>query len=236
MDYAFIIEGNSVSKKDHARYKNLIDKILSGFYPDRIFLNGIYWVQRQEFDNKRSYVSILNKAIGNLTIITWLFREFKFDSFNDLIKFVRNNKKDLFKQGGLYFDNVLAILKISEKKGIKNEKKALKYIKTYLKLKKIEYKIRRTPIYSKADVIDGIDIVITIRDKEYYVQVKPLKSYKIKDGNYLIISSGKIKKYDIHYYIFVSDDGECLFFSNTNLEVKNGYITVPEKDLKCFNI
>ena len=231
MNYAFTIGEHKITFSQHEEYKKLIDRILDELYP-RIYLNGFFYVKKQKFDNKKAQLSILNKSIGNITILVWLFRDFKFDSFNELIKFVDNNKSSLFKEDGIHFSNVLNILKISERKGIKNEKKAIRYIKSYLRGRNFEFKIKQTPLYSKMDIIDGIDIIITINDKDYYVQVKPLKFSIIEKGYYKIISSGKIKKYEnIHYYIFVNNN-ECLFFSNKNLVVKDGNIYIPTTDLK----
>lgn len=232
MNYAFLINGYGVTHNKHNKYKLLVDKILSELYTDRIYLAGFFYFKSQPFDTKKSDISILNKAIGNITIIKWMFKEFKFKSFDELMKFVKENKLRLFKSDGLYFNDILNILKISERKGIKNEKKALKYIKSYLIEKNIEFKIRRTPICSKEDVIFGIDIIITIDKKDFYVQVKPLVSYTVVDGEYEIISSGKIKKYkNIHYYIFVNDT-ERLLLSNESLKVRDGIVYAPTKALK----
>jgi hypothetical protein len=229
--YSFTIDNMGVTHIKHSKYKRLIDHILSELYSDRIFVDGSFYVPAQLFDNKGSYVSIINRAIGNITIIKWLMRDFNFNTFDELISFVENNKIDLFKQGGLYFDNLLTILKISERKGIRNEKKAIKYIKHYLKSKNLNFKIRQTPLYSREDIFEGKDLIITINQVDWFVQVKPLVSY-IAGETYQINSSGKIKKYDyIHYYIFVNED-ECLLFGNRNLDVINGIVYVSEKSLR----
>ena len=229
--YSFTVGDVGITHIKHSKYKKLIEKILSEIYPDRIFLEYTYYVPAQDFDSEGAYVSIINRAIGNITVFKWLMSDFNLETYEQLISFVKNNKNDLFKREGLYFDNLLEILKISERKGIKNEKKAIKHIKNYLKSKHINFKIRQTPLYSIEDVLYGIDLIITIDNKDWYVQVKPLQSYTIGE-TYEIVSSGKIKKYsNIHYYIFVNK-GECLFFANRNLEVINGIIYVSEKSLR----
>ena len=232
-NYSFALKNFNVTNEEHSKYKKLVSNILFEFYPDPITIDNFDWIPSQEFDNKGSDISIINKAIGNLTIINWMINTFDFKTFDELISFVENNKLSLFKTSGIYFNELHDILKISERKGIKNEKKAIKYIKLYLKSKSLKFKIKRTPLCSRQDVIEGIDIIITIDNKEWYVQVKPLKSYTIGD-TYEIISSGKIKKYNIHYYIFVNED-ECVFVSNRNLEVINGVVYVPKENLKSLN-
>jgi hypothetical protein len=229
--YSFTIGNMGVTHIKHSKYKRLIDNILSELYPDRIFVDGGLYVTAQDFDNKGAYVSIINRAIGNITIIKWLVQDFNFNTFDELISFVENSKIDLFKQGGLYFNSLLEILNSSERKGIRNEKKAIKYIKHYLKTKKFNFRIRQTPLYSKEDVFEGKDLIITINQVDWFVQVKPLVSYTAGE-TYQVISSGKIKKYDyIHYYIFVNDK-ECILFGNRNLDVINGIVYVSEKSLK----
>lgn len=230
--YSFTFYNWCVTHENHFKYKKLISKILFELYTNQIEIDNFCRVPAQDFDDEGSYISILNNAIGNITLFKSIVIHNNILTFDELIEFIENNKIDLFKQGGVYFDNTLQVLKISERKGIKNEKKAIKHIKKYLKSKNIDFKIRQTPLNSALDVIEGIDIIITINDMDWYVQVKPLKYYFVKNDIYEIISSGKIKKYNnIHYYIFV-DEKEILFFSNNNLEVIDGIIYVPKINLK----
>jgi len=230
--YSFTFGNWGVTHQRHSKYKRLISKILGDLYPNRIEIEGFWYVPAQDFDGKGAFISILNKAIGNITLFKSIVNNYNINTFNELITFVKNNKIDLFKQGGIYFDNTLQVLKISERKGIENEKKAIKHIKQYLKSKNIKFKIQQTPLYSRLDVIDGIDVIITINSRDWYVQVKPLKSYTLSNDLYEIISSGKIKKYsNIHYYIFINEKN-CLFFANSYLEVINGIVYVPKSSLK----
>ena len=202
MNY-FFINNIKISEKQHSIYKKQIVSALNDIYPGKVFIDDMWYVAAQDFDSENSEISIINRAIGNITLIKHLINTFGLKTFKDLITFVKNNKISLFKATGNYFESVLEILKKSERKGIKNEKKAIKFIKRYLKSKDIKFSLKQTPLYSRLDVIDGIDIILTIENKEWYVQVKPLKEYSIRNNWYKINSSGKIKEYDIHYYIFV---------------------------------
>jgi len=229
--YSFIVEKVGVTYDKHKKYKILIDKILSGFYPDRIFYEGMPWVRKQKFDEGEGDISIINKAIGNLTIIGWLFRTFKFETFSHLIDFVRKNKRELFHYDGKYFKEVLAILINTAKKGDKNEELAMKYIINLLDIKCIKSEIKQTSVCSREDVIDGIDLILTAQNREWYIQVKPLTSFILNGNYYKIKGSGKIKLYKkIHYYIFVNDK-EYLFFSNLGIKIKNGDLYIPSKNL-----
>jgi galactitol-specific phosphotransferase system IIB component len=230
-EYSFKLNKFGVTHQQHRLYKNIIDETLSEIYPDKVSFDGVYYIVKQNFDKKGADISIVNRAIGNIALVEWIVRNFNLNSFDELIEFIRKHKISLFKAHEIYFDAVLQILKRSERKGLKNEKKAIQHIKSYLNNKNIEFKIRQTPLYSKQDVIDGIDIILTINNKEWYVQVKPLRSYIIGE-TYEVISSGKIKKYNnIHYYIFVNSK-ECLLVANKDLLVKNGLVYVSEKSIK----
>lgn len=235
--FTFFIEKNNGKKiffteSQHKKYKKLIKKILSKIYGLSINIDGYLYVKPQKFDSKDAYVSIINKAIGNISLIKHIINKFNINSNNELIKFVRKNKYKLFKSNNSYFDDILQVLKNSEQKGIQNEIKAQSYITEYLDSKNIDFDIRQTDICSYLDVIEGVDLIINIKNSDWYVQVKPLVSYQKKDSYYEIISKGKIKKYNnIHYYIFVNDN-ECLLFSNKGLIVENYIIYVPEINLK----
>lgn len=228
--YSFAINEFRLTHEEHFEYKRLINDILYEIYGLDICIDGVYYVAAQDFDNPGSYISALNKAVGNITLIKWLVKTFDIKSKNDLISKVQNSKYSLFKTGEIYFDAVYQIIKNTENKGIENEKKALEHIKSYLEIKNFDFNIRFTELCSRQDVIDGIDIIITIANKEWYVQVKPLVNY-IEGEVYEIHSSGKIKKYNnIHYYIFLNDD-KILFFRNKELKVENGIIYVAKNSL-----
>ena len=236
MNYAFILE--SVGKKlkvsydKHRRYKSLVSKILSEIYSDRILHSGIKYVRKQKFDTGEGDISILNKAIGNITILKWLYKTFLFESFPHLLNFVEKNKKELFCFDGKYFNEVFAILQNTENKGRENEELAIKYINNLMQIKGIKSEIKQTGVCSREDVIDGIDLILNSMDKNYFIQVKPLVSYKKKDNYFEIKSSGKLKNYPIvNYFIFVNDK-EYLLFANRDIRIVNGEVYAPLRDLK----
>lgn len=235
--FAFTIETPTkwgVSYEKHKSYQSLIDKILSGIYPDSIYVDGFFYVVGQDFDEPGSEISIINKAIGNITVFKAIVRDNNIKSFDDMIQFVIDNRNELFKKGGTYFDNILQILKISERKGIENELKAIQYIESNLKSKNIDYTIKQSPICSQLDVIYGVDLILTIKNKDYYIQVKPLESWSLVNENYVVKGRGKIKKYKIvHYYIFVGANEYLLFKNDDNLQVKNGITYALKENLRA---
>lgn len=235
MNFAFILESAGekllVSYDKHRRYKYLVDKILSELYPDRHSYAGMFYVKKQPFDLGDGDISIINKSIGNITILKWMYKYFLFKSFLDLLNFVEKNKKEIFLSTGKYFNEILNILRVTENKGRENEQRAIKYISDLMKSKGYKFEIKQTDICSREDVIDGIDLILKI-NKEFYIQVKPLTSYKIKGYYYEIKSGGKLKNYSkVHYFIFVNDK-ECLLFANRGIKILNGDVYAPIKYLK----
>lgn len=235
MNFAFILESAGeklkVSHDKHRRYKFTIDKILSELYPDRHPYGNILYVKKQPFDIGDGDISIINKAIGNITILKWMFKTFLFKSFLDLLSFVDKNKKDLFLSTGKYFKDILAILRNTENKGRENEIFAINYLNELMISKDIKCKIRQTDICSREDVIDGIDLILST-DKDWFIQVKPLVSFKLKGNYYEIKSSGKLKNYSkVHYFIFVNEK-EYLLFTNRGIKIVNGDVYAPLKCLK----
>ena len=234
--FAFTIETPTkwgVSHEKHKSYQSLIDKILSEIYPDRIYVESFFYVVGQEFDPPGSEISIINKAIGNITVFKAIVRDNNIGSFEEMIQFVIDNRNELFKKGGTYFDNILQILKISERKGIENELKAIQHIESHLKSKNIDFTIKQSPICSQLDVIYGIDLILTIKNKDYYLQVKPLESYSFNNETYAVKSRGKVKKYKIvNYYIFVGANESLLFKNDDNLKVKNGITYALKENLR----
>lgn len=236
MNCAFILESTGeklkVSYDKHRRYKNLINKILSEIYPDRILYSGFEYVKKQSFDIGDGDISIINKSIGNITILKWLYKTFLFKSFPHLLNFVETNSKELFLPTGKYFKEIIAILRNTENKGRENEEYAMKYINSLMCKKNIKFELKQTGICSREDIIDGIDLVLNSSSKDYYIQVKPLISFKKNKGIFKIKSGGKLKNYSkVHYFIFVNNK-ECLLFINRDIKIINGDVYVPFKSLK----
>lgn len=242
MSYSFELKHFNMGYAQHTTYKEEIDRSLAEIYPNRILLNDFWYVPIQDFDNvsvreddeNSTKISIINRAVGNLSIVNWMTLKFDIRTFSDLMQFVKNNKISLFKTQGIYFEEVLQLLFSAAKKGLENENRAILYIESYLKSKNLTFEIKQTPLYSVEDVVLGIDIILSINNRDWFVQVKPLRDYTINDEFYCIRSSGKIKKYDnIHYYIFVNETESLLFSNNNDLFVNNAITYVPIKNRKA---
>jgi hypothetical protein len=233
MNYAFILERKdhkmSITYGMHRKYKIRMRKILLELYSSRIFFDDILYIGKQKFDNDDNFISIINKCIGNISIINWMYRNFNCNTFSDVIYFLKNNKRDLLLPDGKYFKNILDILINCENKGSENEIKAISYLKKTFKNKDI--RIKQTGFCSKEDVVDGIDLIVYYKNKEFYVQVKPLISFKEVGELFKIKSKGKIKIYNkIHYYIFVNKN-KCLLFHNRNVSIKNNELYFPKNNI-----
>lgn len=219
-----------ITEEEHYRYKKLISNILGEVYK-RDYINNRYFVPNQKFDIQDDRVSIINKSIGNTTLIKSFCKNYNLNSFDELYSFINENKKECFLEGGKYFKEVHNVLVNCNKKGQSNTDLAINFIDAFLKRKNLNFKIYQTPPISDLDIYDGIDLVLRINDKLYNVQVKPLVSYEIINNEYKIISSGKLKEYEkVHLFIFVNER-EQLFFKTKNLRIIDGIVYVPSENL-----
>lgn len=227
-----------MSDSEFSTYKSTVNTILRDMYKEHLVLvDGMNLVKAlpSEKNIGREY-STLNKVNTNITLIRKMVNMFSLNNTDELIKFIQDNKSELFTDNGRYFKNlVFSTIRSTEKKGEDNEDYVCEYIKTIVKLKFNEdISPVREATSSYKDMVLGIDITFTVNAREYTCQVKPLKSIKYS-GDYIIItSSGLIKEYNTNYIAFANkDESKVLLFRNTKSDVSiNGVtITINKKNL-----
>lgn len=188
-------------------YKKVVGETLLRLYKNHISIGGAYFVARQSFENPERVKSILNYANTNIMLATWIINNFNIESFDELIEFIISKSVELFLSEGEYFPEVVRILRKTEEIGIRNELAACKIMSDVIseKLgKRID--VMRTETDSADDIFYGIDIFFNLDGKEYTCQVKPLKEIYVKDSKVIVRSSGRIKAYSTHYWIFIDND------------------------------
>ena len=228
----------SLSDEQFQEYKRLIRDTLAELYPHLLTrLNGMEFVSALNRDKAEGRdFSILGTTRTNISVLIWMVREFKLESFDDIKKFIHEKKSDLFREDGKYYNKLRSILLATEKQGILNEEFAIQYIKKVVMQKLgVEIEPVRTPPMSKEDMIDGVDVKFDINGKTYTCQVKPLVSFVQTMDMTTITSKGLIKEYHNHYIAFVNRDRDKVFLIQNNKEAQeqiklNGYeIQVPNK-------
>lgn len=215
----------TISREQLNYYKSEVDKILRGLYSNDLIteVNFGTFVKPQSFEpTPNRYISILNKVNTNLRYLSYLVDSFDLGSIRDVIKFVSDNKEDLFTKNGKYLSNLLEIIRGTESEGEKNEELASRYIKhVILEKKDIIVNPEISPISSKKDLVDGIDIEFQIgSSRKYTCQVKPFKSRRETSDKIIITSSGLIKKYNVDYICFADHrSNRAYLFKNRGFEI-----------------
>ena len=82
-------------------------------------------------------------------------------------------------------------------------------------------------------MILGIDIKFTINSKQFTVQVKPLISITEGDKEYIVNSSGNIKKYNVDYLAFANhrDNITILFRNRGSIIYQDNIIKIPKENI-----
>jgi hypothetical protein len=188
-------------------YKKVVSETLLRLYKDHITIGGAYFVARQSFENPERVKSILNYTNTNIMLATWIVNNFDIKTFDDLIDFIISKAVDLFLIEGEYFTEVIKILKKTEEIGIRNELASCKIMADVIfeKLGK-RVDVMRTETDSADDIFYGVDIFFDLDGKQYTCQVKPLKEVYTKGDKVIVRSSGRIKKYSTHYWMFIDND------------------------------
>jgi hypothetical protein len=228
-----------MSDNDFGRYKRTIDFLLKEDLYKEYLVKVDRLVLVKALPSERSIgreYSTLNKVNTNIALTRKLIERFDLNNVDDLIKFVEENKVDLFTEDGKYFKNlVFTTIRSTEKKGEENEDFVCEYIKRIVKIKFNEdISPVREVTSSYKDMILGIDITFTVNGKDYTCQVKPLISVS-QTGDYIrVMSSGLIKEYDTNYIAFVNiEKNMVLLFRNTKADITiNGVnIAINKKNL-----
>lgn len=210
--------GNLVlSDSEFNDYKRYLNKRLLDLYPDHVDISGSKFVKAQSWEDKDRFKSILNYVNTNIMLNSWIVRTFGIERFSGLIQFVHLNTNELFLQDGKYFDQVIKILKRTEEIGMRNEINACKILQSVIfeKLGK-NVQVIRTETDSSDDIFHGIDIYFILNSKKWTCQVKPLKEINIIGDKVRVKSSGRIKKYSTHYWMFINDQNRFALFQNKN--------------------
>lgn len=206
-----------LSESEFNDYKKYLNKILLDLYSEHVEISGSYFVKAQDWEDKNRFKSILNYTNTNIMLNSWIVRSFGIEGFSELIEFIHFNKNNLFLEGGEYFDKVIEILKKTEEIGIRNEIAACNVLENiiYQKLG-VKVSVKRTETDSKDDIFYGIDIYFILNGKKWTCQVKPLKDINIIGDKVKVKSSGRIKKYSTHYWMFINEQNRFALFQNKN--------------------
>jgi hypothetical protein len=225
----------SISKVELNKYRQEVDKIIHSMYADDMIIENGFgsFVKPQSFEpTPNRHISILNKANTNLKYLSYLVDNFELNSINEVINFINDRKDDLFSKNGKYLSHLVSLIRSTEQAGERNEELASRYIKSII-LEKTNTIVNPiiSPVSSKKDLVDGIDIEFQIgSSRKYTCQVKPFKSRRDSGDFVIITSSGLIKEYKVDYLSF-SDyrTNKVFLFRNRDFKILgNGEIEFPK--------
>lgn len=238
MENNFNLGNFNISYNNFIKYQNIVRSVLLKLYKSKIInIEGINFISNLPFDNPNRIKSIINYAPSNIYLCASLIKEFDLKNEKELISFIYDNKNELFLKNGKYFNKVIDKLTRTENVGVKNEKLAAKQLSFYIKNKlNKNIEVIRTETDCKDDLMYGIDLYFYIDNKKYTCQVKPLKSISNLGDSFVVKSSGKIKKYDVDYLIFVNSfSNKIVLFQNKGVSL-NGYnLIIDKKSLVKLN-
>ena len=227
-----------ISRQQMGYYKSEINKILQDLYKDSLINEPGFgtFVKPQKFEpTPNRHISILNKVNTNIKFLSLLVEKFKLNSIGEVVSFVSDNKKDLFLEGGEYLPILIKTIRSTELEGEKNEELASRYLKSVIfekTNKSIDPKI--SPISSRKDLIDGIDIEFKIdNSRPYTCQVKPYKGMSVIGDKIIVTTSGLVKHYSVDYICFSNSySGKSCLFRNRGFEIVDyNKISFPSSSL-----
>lgn len=228
---SYNLERFSITREEFLKYKNEIVLILNDMYKDYLKRYSVMtFICNLPFENGRE-ISIINKISTNVMVLKHLVRTFNLKNFDDIITLVKTKKDELFKVGTNDFNEILKLLKITEKYGDANELIAIGKIKSVIKSKlNLDIDPIKSGNGSYEDLILGIDITFKIGNRTHTCQVKPLISMKTDGLNYTIVSSGNVKQYKTDYLCFANSQNQtAILFQNREVIMNGNVITIKNQ-------
>ena len=125
----------TISYNNFIKYQNIVISILKSLYKDNMMIeDGISFISALPFDDSKRIKSIINYANSNIYLCSSIVKDFNLKDEKELIKFIYDNKNDLFLEKGKYFKYVISKLIKTEAIGVKNEEYAAKHLTHYIKI------------------------------------------------------------------------------------------------------
>jgi hypothetical protein len=165
--------------------------------------------------------SIMNYFDTNPKVINILTNEFlnEYNNFtiNDFKNWIKRESKELFGENSPILDRMVQVNRQSLTSGLKTEDYALKHL-----IDKFGVSPENIVQYcfgSNEDRINSRDIKFTVNGKDYYIQVKPLKSVNNVNDRYDVSTRGMSDRYKMYNqktvdYIGYANKNELILFPN----------------------
>lgn len=200
---------------------------------------GFYGVESVEgrsvlnnFNTNYNIFCLLEKIVNKLILNknqpekVFNFKDDKRRNPEEVARFVRALnffKEQIFNKTNPDFINLIKVGLLTWKRGEKTENKAAEKIESYFEG---DAKIKKTSGHGKKeDAYKGIDMVVTLNNKEYKAQVKPYSGVEINDDIITVLDSGNVEKYNYVDWLVFRDPnkGKVLIFKNNPISSGQNY-------------
>jgi hypothetical protein len=211
--------------------EKLVRSIINDYYP------GINKSDTIIIDGRVLSTELINKSQKNLKIL-YVISDIMISlgkpvkSPDDIIKFISDNKSELFKVDGIYFDDIYNALKGVSESGINREKEGSSLFKKYATTKGFDIDV--LPPDSKDDDKQGIDAYFKVNEIPYTIQIKTLNNIELVDDFYHVYISGDFTAIKTHYLVLVPDPDKKTIFDKGYVFKGSNINTGVDKDGKSY--
>lgn len=218
-----------LSTEQVGRKEDIIKDIIREIYPN-VYRGGV--INIDGFDVETEYLTKAQKNIAILYDIVNISRDTKtpIKDAESLIDFISNNRHDLFRPGGLYFDIIYSKLSGVSGIGKKNETIANVFFEKFAKSKGIDTSVY--PVEDKKEDILGYDAYFEHGGKRYTIQTKTLSNLVDNGDTFLIYISGYYTQIKSNYLVLIPKDISMKKYIFRGKDIKN----VNENGTECYSV
>jgi Fe-Mn family superoxide dismutase len=237
-------------------YKNAIMQILKEVFPERYYgrdeyqpgtMSGIYNLE----GDGRSIINYLNTNYSAFCVLKKDLNKYLEKINKPLIDFTDKNPKEqvaemvrmlkvlnhvkfrVFNPESETLKTMMSVMGASSKKGNQTEDAVVEKLKKQFGDDNVS---RIGELGSKEDMLNGVDVKITIDGKEHTAQVKPFSHITKTDSDmYKVDGTANVKRYQTDWMIFMKNLGDMVIFDNKNSKIFNGVYFFPI-DAKLYQL
>ncbi len=190
------------------------------------YLNG-YWVKKHGF---KILGEILRLSKNNRILINYINSISPSLNVDDLVKWILDNKMDIYHPNGKYFNKVIEILTNSYNRGETLEDKAKDVLIEYFDSTGVEIK----PFNPKRERDqEGYDIFWEIDGGVKSAQVKTLISFSSGKFRDFLNCKGHLKPLVTNYFVAINDK-ECYIYRTYKHQSTPDYISFPKSNFLYY--
>lgn len=223
------LKSDDFDKFENRKIMQTIETILRGYYDEDLKPFSTKTDEIYLHKGKILHSEYLSKWRNNKLFRTLLMKDFNIPRIStELIKFIIENKYDIFNTNGKYFDKYYKVMEHTSMKGKRIEDRSDKIFMEFARGKKMDIVIEKPSVEEDRK---GIDSFFFYKDRKVTIQIKPLKRVKSNSGTHIeLVSAGDVRKI-ITDYLIVSNDNECYIIKVPLKKLDNKQIQKTDDDI-----